>query len=137
MKKIIKVHLPEDWCKAQDIIPLITNLDESIEGIVKYGIKIAFFEYEAKNDFPNRKTYAIQEKYNILKSFNINPEFDAKSHSEEIELDIPFDTDLANFLEEYAHKHQMTTGQAIMQFYNRGCDEDYLEKLNSVLHDEP
>ena len=137
MKKIIKIHLPEDWCKAQDVIPLITNLDESIEGIIKYGIKITFFEYEAKNDFPNRKTYAIQEKYNILKSFNINPEFDTKSHSEEIELDIPFDTDLANFLEEYAYRHQMTTGQAIMQFYNRGCDEGYLERLNSVLHDEP
>ena len=137
MKKIIKVHLPKDWCKAQGIRPLTTNSDESIEGIVKDGMTITFVEYEAKNDFPNRKTYTIQEKYNILKSSNINPEFDTKSHSEEIELGISFDTDLANFLEEYAHKHQMTTGQAIMQFYNRGCDEDYLEKLNSVLHDEP
>ena len=137
MKKIIKAHLPKDWCKAQGIISLITNPDESIEKIVKYGIRIAFFEYEAKNDFPNRKTYTIQEKYNILKLSNINPEFDTKSHSEEIELDIPFDTDLANFLEEYAHKHQMTSGQAIMQFYNRGRDKDYQDKLDSVLHDEP
>ena len=56
MKKIIKVHLPKDWCKAQGIIPLITNSDESIEGIVKHGINTTFFEWEAKNDFPNRKT---------------------------------------------------------------------------------
>ena len=134
VEKITKPYnLPKQWCDIQGILPLLdANDNESVENIIKDAIKITLFEYDIKNHITPRKDLSTQQKYDLLKSFNINTAFDADSYLGDIEVHIPLDDHLAKFLKDYAQEYKMSSGQAFIMFYHRG--RQYCERYKIIAH---
>lgn len=112
-------RLPAQWYDRRGM-ELLSSPD--IEKIIKNGIAITVFEYDMKPCPPDCKDRSMKQKYEFLKSFIINTEFDPKCYPGEIDARIRLDTDLVIFLEEYAIKRKMTPAQILILFYHRGLE---------------
>ena len=143
MGKITKTYnLPKTWCELEGIEPLLTDPQESVEGIVESGIDITLRKITmlAQKLLDNRENLSEQQIHEMLDSLSIiNTTMSNIGSTGDIsKLEIPINVGTVNFLESYATIHKMTIENTLIIFYMRGKkyveEAMKLQQLNDKTH---